>query len=291
MLDNFTNGLQWVVVLPLSVRVKQISIAFSMNTLSQSSAINYGFIGAAALAAIVIALLVAGADGPALRGAGLAALLAAAVLLLPLLLALTGHDNYVARGTDPGLDPAGGGGRRRLYSGARPRTRRAARRRAAGAVRLRRHPDRRPTRIYQRPNWRGVADALGNSTGPRAILACDGQFASGPLSIYLRNVPWSGPGQSAALPAPTGKRVGGRHRRDERRHPDDAPAGCPADHRRASTAMRSIRVALAAPWRGTAAEIQARASQLLSPAPPAPTVMIQRPADLLAPAISLASGR
>ena len=47
---------------------------------------------------------------------------------------------------------------------------------------------------YQRPDWRGVAAALGSAAGTRAIVAYDGQFATGPLSFYMHGIPWSGPG-------------------------------------------------------------------------------------------------
>ena len=40
---------------------------------------------------------------------------------------------------------------------------------------------------YQRPNWRGVAEALWTpSTGPRAVVAYDGGFAAVPIALYLR---------------------------------------------------------------------------------------------------------
>ncbi len=89
----------------LGVRLQQVPVTFGLNTLYQSSVVSYGLLGAAVLAAAVIALLVIGADDAELRGAGLAAALAGFVLLLPLGLALAGHDDYIARGLMPAWPP------------------------------------------------------------------------------------------------------------------------------------------------------------------------------------------
>ena len=87
----------WIGAFPLSVRIKQVPVAFALGSLYQSSAVTYGLIGAAVLAAIVIALLVIGARSEELRGAGLAAAIGGVVLLIPLLLAVFGHDYIVPR--------------------------------------------------------------------------------------------------------------------------------------------------------------------------------------------------
>jgi mannosyltransferase len=178
----------------LGTRVQQVPVAFAFNTLFKSSAVSYGLLGAAALAAIVIVLLIIGADSRQLRGAGLAALLAASVLLLPLGLALTGHDDYIARGLMPAWPPLA------IVIGAACTAPGA---KLPGAVlvgvlvaaflwagfKINSDP------YYQRPDWRAVAAALGTHTGTRAIVAYDSQFATGPLSFYLPGVPWSGPGE------------------------------------------------------------------------------------------------
>jgi 4-amino-4-deoxy-L-arabinose transferase-like glycosyltransferase len=179
---------------PLSTRLQQVPISFAVNTLYQSSAVSYGLLAAAVLAAAVIVLLVVGADERELRGAGIAAGLTAVVLLVPLGLALIGHDDYIARGLMPAWPPLA------IVVAAACTTRGA---RIPGAVlavvllgtfvyglaKIDSSP------IYQRPDWRGVAAALGSSGGTRAIVAYDNQFATGPLSIYLPRVPWSGPGE------------------------------------------------------------------------------------------------
>ena len=177
----------------LVTRIRQVPVAFGLDTLFKSPAVTYGLLGAAALAAVVIALLIIGADDRQLRGAGLAAVLAAAVLLLPLGLALTGHDDYIARGLMPAWPPLA------VVIGAAC-TAPGAKLPGAALVGvlvagflwagLKINSD----AYYQRPDWRAVAAQLGTHTGTRAIVAYDGQFATGPLSFYLRGVPWSGPG-------------------------------------------------------------------------------------------------
>jgi uncharacterized membrane protein len=198
-LSFVSRPLPWIVGNPLMVRIRQVPVAFAMNTLYQTPIVTYGLLGAAALVAVLIGLLVTFARPPQLRGAGLAAALAAAVLLAPLVLALSGHDEYIARALIPAWVPLA------VVVGAACTVPRAW---AAGAVlflalsvtfvwatiRI----DGRPN--LQRPDWRGVAAALGRSRGERAIVAYDGVLESGPLSVYLPNVSWAGPGQTP-LPA------------------------------------------------------------------------------------------
>src|ERR1700759_3533523 len=105
VIPRLTGKAEFITSQGLSTRIQQVPVTFALNTLFKSSAVSYGLIGAAALAAVVIALLVIGADDRELRGAGLAALLAASVLVIPLLLALAGHDDYIARGLMPAWPP------------------------------------------------------------------------------------------------------------------------------------------------------------------------------------------
>jgi len=51
---------------------------------------------------------------------------------------------------------------------------------------------------YQRPDWRGVAAALGSAGGTRAIVADDGSLATDPLATYLPRVPWNQPASGSA---------------------------------------------------------------------------------------------
>jgi uncharacterized membrane protein len=280
VLSNFTNQLQWVVDVPLAIRIEQVPIGFALGTLYQSPIVNYGLVGAAGLAAIVIALLVAGASPTALRGAGIAAVLAAAMLAIPLLLALVGHDNYVLRALIPAWIPVAV-----VISAACT----AEHARAAGAVlgavllaasvyagiRIDGNPH------YQRPNWRAVAAALGASRGPRAIVTYDGTFAAGPLSLYLPGVPYSGPGGArvaAARPVSVTELdvVGGTF---------DAVGKLPAGTRRigerAVDGYRVERFSFTHPVRGTPGSLAARAGTLLivpgNPTAAGASVLIQPP--------------
>lgn len=266
----------------LVTRLQQVPVAFGLNTLYQSPGVRYGLLGATALAAIVIVLLVIGADGRELRGAGLAATLAGTVLLAPLALALAGHDDYIARGLMPAWPPLA------IVIGAACTGRRAKPPGAALVVVLVASFVWAGLKIesdasFQRPDWRGVAAALGTSTGTRAVAAFDGEFATGPLSFYMPGIPWLGPG------APPGT--------------DSAPAtiteldlvrDSSQTLRPPSGAIRLIghrsvngyivdRFALASPWTDvTPKTISARAANLLTPAlaqvVTPPTVMIQRTA-------------
>jgi hypothetical protein len=49
--------------------------------------------------------------------------------------------------------------------------------------------------FYRRPDWSGVARALGPARTTRAVTAVDGNFAYPSLALYLPGVRWTGPGQ------------------------------------------------------------------------------------------------
>jgi len=277
VLPRLQTPVPFIVDLPLSVRLQQVPVSFSMNTLYQSGLVSYGLLGAAVLAAALIALLVSGGSRRELRGAGIAALLAAAVLLVPLLLALAGHDDYLARGLMPGWIPlaiviaAACTASRVQVWGAALGVALLAMFVYAG-IRIDRHPE-----SFQKPDWRGVAAALGRPTQTRAIVAYDGQTAAGPLSIYLPGVPWSGPG--APLPGPTPLAVG---EVDIVASTSAQLAPLPAGVSLIGAQVvdgqyRVDRFALAQPWRLSSSAIAARARTLLAPGPPGPWVMIQRP--------------
>jgi hypothetical protein len=266
---------EFIVGVPLSQRIQQVPVTFGMNTLYQSGIVSYGLWGAAALVAIVIALLVIGGDERELRGSGLAAGLAAAVLLTPLALALVGHDDYLARGLMPAWIPLA------LVIAAACTPRRAQVAGAALAVALLAMFVYAQLRIasdgqqFQRPNWRGVAAALGRPTGPRAIVVYAGMFGGGPLSVYLRDMPWSGPGMAPQSAAPVTVSeldiVGNTSQRLSA-----LPAGTRLLGSQAVDGFKVIRLALESPWRLSPAQIGARAVRLLGPAPPGPSVLVQR---------------
>ncbi len=259
----------------LGTRIQQVPVAFALNTLFKSPQVSYGLIGAAALAAIVIALLVIGADERELRGAGLAALLAGSVLLIPLLLALAGHDDYLARGLMPAWPPlvivvaaACAAPRAKVAGAALAVVLLAAFLWAGFKINSEAY--------YQRPDWRGVAAALGSHTGTRAIVAYDGQFASGPLSFYLHGVPWSGPGEAS------GTDVGPVtiDELDIVGDPGQSLAPLPAGVREISgrnvDGYLVYRFKLPGPWRTDPAQINARALQLLPGPGTSLPPMIQR---------------
>jgi uncharacterized membrane protein len=268
------NPLEFIVSVPLSVRLQQVPVSFAMNTLYQTGIVSYGLIGAAALAAVVIALLVAGAGDRELRGAGLAALLAGAVLIVPLLLALAGHDDYIARALLPGWAPL-------AITIAAACT--AARARVAGAalavvllgvfvyagVRINGDPS------LQKVNWRGVAAALGPARRPRAVVIAtsDGIFASAPLSLYLPGVPWAGPGPAPAPTAATVSEVdviGSAGDQVSRR-----PRGPRLIATRSVDGYEVARFDLGPAQRLTVQQLGNQASHLMTPAQPDPTVLIQ----------------
>jgi hypothetical protein len=198
--SDTTHPLNWIIAFPLSVRIQQVPVQFGLSSLYQSSLVTSGLLGAAALVAVLIALLVIGANREELIGAGLAAAVAAFVIFVPLLLALAGSDYYLARNLIPAWIPLA------VVVGAACT---AARARAAGAVlavvllaafvwagiRINDNPQ------YQRPDWSGVARALGSANGTRAIVAYDGPTALGPLAVYLPGVPWRGTGQAPEPPS------------------------------------------------------------------------------------------
>lgn len=177
---------------PLSTRIQEVPVAFGLGPPFETSLMSVGLLGAAILAAILIVLLVVGAEPDELRGAGVAATLAAAVLLLPLAVALLGKDYYIERALIPAFVPLS------IVVAAACTTRRL---RIPGAVLatillagfvyglLRIDTD----ASYQRPAWRAVAGALGEAPVKRAIIAYDGGVATDPLSFYLPGAPWSQP--------------------------------------------------------------------------------------------------
>jgi 4-amino-4-deoxy-L-arabinose transferase-like glycosyltransferase len=257
----------------LSGRVQQVPVAFGLGQLYESPLVRYGLLGAALLTAAVIALLVIGSDDRQLRGAGAAAALAAVVLFVPLVLALLGEDYYIYRALIPAWIPLA------VVVGAActaPRTRLAGGALAAVLLasfvyaQVRIQSDAR----YQRPDWRGVAKALGPAPpGGRAIVAYDGGLASDPLATYLPRVPW---GQSPAGTTTVGEiDVVGRAWQSVA-HP------LPPNARLIGAATRVddflvARFAITPARRVTTTQVAAAAPSLLGPALPSGLVLLQRP--------------
>ncbi|HEY5431485.1 MAG TPA: glycosyltransferase family 39 protein [Solirubrobacteraceae bacterium] len=268
----------------LVTRLQQVPVAFGLNTLYKSPGVRYGLLGAAALAAIVIVLLIVGADGRELRGAGVAAALAGAVLFIPLALALVGHDDYIARGLMPAWPPLA------IVIGAACTGRRAGRpAQLCGATLvvvlvatfawagIKIESD----ASFQRPNWRGVARALGTSPGTRAVAAFDGEFATAPLSFYLPGIPWLGPGHAPDADQAPATISELDLVRDSSQTLGRLPGGMRRIGERSVDGYVVDRFALRSPLRAvTPTTIASRALHLLTPGLAAsvapPTVMIQR---------------
>jgi uncharacterized membrane protein len=197
--SDTTHPLQaWIGQFPLSVRLEQIPIDFGLSSLYQSTITNHALLLTLALVAVVLALLLAGAERRQLRGAAVAGALAAIVIALPLLLAAVGSDYLVARNVIPAWTALA------IVVAAActaPRVLPAGAALAAlligvfvfALVKIDRTPQ------YQRPNWRGVAAALGPASTRRVIIVDDGVFGSEPLAIYLKDVPWELPARSVPV--------------------------------------------------------------------------------------------
>ena len=268
-ISHASHPLGWIGAFPLSVRIKQIPVAFALGSIYQSSALSYGLIGAAILAAVVIALLVIGARTDELRGAGVAAAVAGAVLLVPLVLATFGHDYYVPRALIAAWIPLAvviaaactsirtwiAGGALALLIAA-----------TFVYMNIRINSD----TTYQRPNWRGVAAALGRPSGSRAVVAYDGGFAAVPIALYLH-------GNALGSRAPTSMPV------DELdvvgsvyMTPRAFPAGVRLIGHAAVDGYLVERFALSSPRVLSQAQMRARAEQLYGLPATGATIVLQR---------------
>jgi hypothetical protein len=230
--------------------------------------VTYGLLGAG-LVALAAALLLAFGGGPRRRhGAALAAWVGAFAIVVPIVLAWLGTDYLVARNliaawlpvaiviaaacTAPRTLPFGVV-LAVLFLGAF----------VYANVKINGSPQ------YERPDWRGVARALGTAKGRRAIVAYDSSYATQPLSLYVPRVPWS---QRIAAPVGVGEV-------DVVANAYSSPAvTLPPGVRRISTATVGdflvARFAVSPVWRGTPATLGARAGALV-PGGAQPAVLIQ----------------
>ncbi len=269
-LSDTSHPLGWIKIFPLSVRIQQVPVDFGLGALYQSPIVTHGLLGAAVLAAIVLALLAAGGDRAERRGAAFAAAVAAVTLLVPVILAALGRDYLVPRNLMPAWIPLA------VVLGAACTVPRA---RIVGAglaivllaafviagVRIAQNPQ------YQRPNWRGVAAALGAAPGPRAIVAYDGGFAAQPLTVYMPGIPWqSRPDQVVSVSEVDV--VGSTWQSTIR----PLPPGTTLISRRTVDGFLVERFMVTPGWRLSLSEIGRRAGTLLGPAPANPAVLVQR---------------
>jgi uncharacterized membrane protein len=272
LVDHATTSLLgFITQTPLRTRLQAVPVAFALGTPFESTLLSYGLIGAAILAAILIALLIIGAERDELRGAGTAAALAACVLLIPLVFALLGKDYYIERALIPAWLPLA------IVVAAACTTRRLRVPGAALAAVLLVGFGYALVRIdtdaqYQRPDWRSVAKALGPASGRRAIVLYDGAIATDPLMLYLKGVPWTQPpGQVSVSEVDVvgypwqalGHGLGPRVRLIASKRVNDYLVD---------------RFSLAGTWRLAPDEIATRAPELLGPWSQSASVLVQSPA-------------
>jgi uncharacterized membrane protein len=281
-ISHASHPTKWIdSVGPLSVRLRQMPVIFAVNTLykSGSALARDGLLLAAVLAAVVIFLLVVGAGTRELRGAGVAVALAGCVVLIPLALALVGHDYFETRAMIGAWVPLA------LVLGAACTT---GRLRIPGAIlaalllvlfvwsgiRVNGQT------AYQRPDFRGVAAALGKALRPRAIVAYDGTYATAPLALYLHGVSWKG---SSENPQPIAWRPVTVREVDvvgdtAQQVPNRLPAGVRLISARAVPGYLVARFGLTRPWHLTPQTIaDDHAPRLLGPAGPGGKVLVQQP--------------
>jgi uncharacterized membrane protein len=269
-IGDTAHPLQWILAFPLSVRIHQVPVVLGLGTLYQTSIVSQGLLGAGIMAAIVFLLVLIGARPRERRGAGVAAVLAAVVILLPIALAGIGRDYLIPRNLMPAWIPlaivvaAACTAPRTLPLGA------ALAVALFGAlvwvgIRIDRYPQ------YQRPNWRGVASALGQATGARAIVAYDAGFGAEPLSIYLPRVPWPPPKQPVAVGITEVDIIGSSWQTLAHR----LPPGVRLIGSRTVDDFLVTRFSVPG-WRFEPSAITARAPALLGPAPPSLVVLLQR---------------
>ena len=253
----------------LSMRAAQVPVGFALGTLYQGPFVDYGFLGAAVLAGLVILLLVGMSDGMELRGAGIAAALAAFVLLVPLVLAALGEDYYIARALIPAWIPlavvigaACSPARARLAGGALAVVLLAGC--VYGQIRIQTEPR------YQRTDWRGVAAALGGARATRAIVVDDG-LGTDPLAVYLPRVDWNTP--SSAVSVSEVDVIGSPWQQAV------SSSRAALITSRVVDGNLVVRFRVRPRWTLTPAAIASRAPALLGPAPPGAAVLVQRGAS------------
>ncbi|MGO9903664.1 MAG: glycosyltransferase family 39 protein [Solirubrobacteraceae bacterium] len=277
-LGDTGHPLDWITGIPLSTRITQIPVTFGVSQLYQSSSrlVGEGLLGAAIVVLLAAALVWFGGGGRERRGALAAASLAAVAILAPLLLAELGHDYVFARNFIPAWIPlavvlgaACSAPRAPIAGGA------LAIGLLAGFVWAGVEIDANP--LYQRPDWRGVAAALGAAPAQRAIVAYAGNAAGEPLAIYLPRAQFSYSGRPASSAPQTIYEldiVGNAAQ--------TLSSPLPAGFRLiSSTAVNGLllvaRLALTAGQRLTPDQVAARAQMLLSVVPAGqPAVLFQK---------------
>jgi 4-amino-4-deoxy-L-arabinose transferase-like glycosyltransferase len=263
------HHLSWIKQFPLHLRIEDVAAGFGANTLGQSSAVHYGLLGAGLLAAITAVLIRFGAPREQRRGAIAAATVAATVLLVPLLLAELGHDYYLSRNLIPAWIPlavvvgAACAAPRTLPAGIPVLMVLIGGFLSAG-IYIDEHA------AYQRPDYRGVARALGTSSLPRAVVAYGGENDAQSISLYLDGAPWNPP-PNAPVAVSELDVIGNTFQTS----PRPLPFGTRLLESKPVNNFLVDRFALAAVWHLTPAAIAARATALLGPVRGVPGIVVQ----------------
>ncbi len=269
-IGDTTHPLGWITTFPLSVRLQQIPIDLGLRTLYESSLQVHGLLAAGILTAVCAALIWFAGGRAERRGGAFAAGIAAFVVLAPIALALLGRDYVVPRNLTPAWIPLA------VVLGAActvPRARLAGAVLAVvlGGVFLWGNVRIAGNTLYQRPNWRGVAQALGPSSRTRAIVAYDGGFAAQPLWAFMRGIPWQEPMSDVVTVSEIDVVA------DSGQTPSSAlPPGTRLLSTRTVGRFLVARFAVPAGTRLSLAAIGAGAGSLVAGAPTHPAVLVQR---------------
>jgi hypothetical protein len=185
------HGTGWIAQIPRKVRLSQAIAEWGVSIMYRRARLAEGLLGGAALLVAAGLLLALGGDSRARRGAAVAAVIAASVWVLPLFAGLLGQDYFLSRNLIPAVVPlavvlgaACAAPRLRVLGGLLALVLVAMFAYATIQVQT--------SAYLQRPDWRGVARALGTATVPRAIIAANGTTAN-PLKLYLPRVSWVQP--------------------------------------------------------------------------------------------------
>ncbi len=183
------HGAGWIAASsPRIDRLGEVPLELGLSTLYRDYARMQGLIGGAVFLLVIVLLLAIGGDRRTRRGAGIAATIGLGGMLLPLLLGFVGPDYFLSRNLMPMWLPV-------IVLVAAvcvlPRARLTG---AVFAVSLlaifaATTIDVQTTPALQRPDFRLLAQAIGGSPVPRAVLAPSG-LSSDPLKIYLPHVAW-----------------------------------------------------------------------------------------------------
>lgn len=183
-----SHGVGWIGGLPILPRLAGIPLELGGSTLYRDLGTSQGLIGGLVIALLVGTVLIVAGDRVTRKGAGIAAAIAGAGILIPLALALLGRDYIIARNLTPVWLPLV------VVLAAAcvvPRARVAGTLLAAVAIlgsglwTLKVQTDSK----LQRPAWGQLARVIGPAPAQRAVLAAGG-FSTDPLKIYLPRVRW-----------------------------------------------------------------------------------------------------